>query len=131
MRQIEIATAASGNPGVVFGTWGYEMVKAKRGSAIDVPEYKVVELATVDDVSIERAINTWVLEGWKYDGMQFAMRESSKRPSMAFVLFTRMTRKPRIRTQSDTSVEVPKPTLLREAWKRLHAKQDGHEELSR
>ena len=27
--------------------------------------------------------------GWKLDGVQFAMRESSKRPSMAFVFFTR------------------------------------------
>ena len=27
--------------------------------------------------------------GWKFDGLQFAMRESSKRPSMAFVFFTR------------------------------------------
>ena len=107
------------------------MVKAKRQSTIDVPEYKVVELATVDDVSIERAINTWVLEGWKYDGMQFAMRESSKRPSMAFVFFTRTTRKPRIRTQSDTAVKVPKPTLLREAWKRLQAQQGMRGDLSR
>ncbi|HKK52911.1 MAG TPA: DUF4177 domain-containing protein, partial [Myxococcota bacterium] len=27
--------------------------------------------------------------GWEYDTMQFAMRDSSKRPSMAFVTFTR------------------------------------------
>ena len=27
--------------------------------------------------------------GWSYDTMQFAMRDSSKRPSMAFVTFTR------------------------------------------
>jgi len=28
-------------------------------------------------------------QGWHYDGMQFAMRDSSRRPSMAFILFTR------------------------------------------
>ena len=28
-------------------------------------------------------------EGWNLDGVQFAMRESSKRPAMAFVFFTR------------------------------------------
>ena len=26
---------------------------------------------------------------WKFENLQFAMRESSKRPSMAFVMFTR------------------------------------------
>jgi hypothetical protein len=51
--------------------------------------YKVVELATVDEATLEHAINEWVALGWRLDGVQFAMRESSKRPSMAFVLFTR------------------------------------------
>jgi len=51
--------------------------------------YKVVELSSVDEHSVERTINEWVPMGWKFDGLQFAMRESSKRPSMAFVFFTR------------------------------------------
>lgn len=51
--------------------------------------YKVVELNAVDEGSLERTINEWVPHGWKFDGVQFAMRESSKRPSMAFVFFTR------------------------------------------
>jgi hypothetical protein len=51
--------------------------------------YKVVELATVTDETIEEALNEWTAKGWRFDGMQFAMRESSRRPSMAFVLFTR------------------------------------------
>jgi hypothetical protein len=51
--------------------------------------YKVVELSTVDESSIERTLNEWTPHGWKLDGIQFAMRESSKRPSMAFVFFTR------------------------------------------
>jgi len=52
-------------------------------------EYKVVETSTVSDEELERIINEWVSRGWCLDGIQFAMRESSKRPSMAFLLFTR------------------------------------------
>jgi hypothetical protein len=51
--------------------------------------YKVVELSTVDESSLERALNDWTGQGWAFDGLQFAMRESSKRPAMAFLLFTR------------------------------------------
>lgn len=49
--------------------------------------YKVVEVATVTDIDLENTINEWVEKGWKFDFIQFAMRESSKRPSMAFVFF--------------------------------------------
>jgi hypothetical protein len=49
----------------------------------------VVELSTVDEGSLERALNEWTAKGWNLDGIQFAMRESSKRPAMAFVFFTR------------------------------------------
>ncbi|MDH4226757.1 MAG: DUF4177 domain-containing protein [Deltaproteobacteria bacterium] len=52
-------------------------------------EYKVIELTTVTDEEIEKAVNEKVKEGWNLDGINFAMRESSKRPSMAFILFTR------------------------------------------
>jgi len=51
--------------------------------------YKVVEIATVTDDEIEKTLNQWTAEGWQFDTMQFAMRDSSKRPSMAFVTFTR------------------------------------------
>ncbi len=51
--------------------------------------YKVVESSSVTEEELERIINTYVAEGWVFDGMQFAMRDSSKRPSMAFLLFTR------------------------------------------
>ncbi len=51
--------------------------------------YKVVETSVVTDESLEAIINEWVTQGWQFDGIQFAMRESSKRPAMAFVLFTR------------------------------------------
>jgi hypothetical protein len=51
--------------------------------------YKVVETSDVSDQALEALLNEWTAQGWSFDGMQFAMRESSKRPSMAFVLFTR------------------------------------------
>jgi len=51
--------------------------------------YKVVELSTVTDERIEATLNRWSAEGWSFDGVHFAMRDSSKRPAMAFVMFTR------------------------------------------
>jgi len=51
--------------------------------------YKVVELSSVTDEEIEAVLNEWTGKGWVFDTMQFAMRESSKRPSMAFITFTR------------------------------------------
>ena len=52
-------------------------------------EYKVIEISTVTDDNLEQIINEWTALGWTLDGIQFAMREASKRPAMAFVLFTR------------------------------------------
>ena len=52
-------------------------------------EYKVVELSVVTDESIEVALNEWTVKGWLFDTIQFVVREASKRPSMAFVFFTR------------------------------------------
>ncbi len=54
-----------------------------------INEYKVVEATTVTDEALERILNEWTAQGWHFDGMQFAMRDSSKRPAMAFVVFTR------------------------------------------
>lgn len=51
--------------------------------------YKVVELSEVTDETLEATLNEWTGKGWSLDNIQFAMRESSKRPSMAFVTFTR------------------------------------------
>lgn len=51
--------------------------------------HKVIELGTVTEETIEETLNEWTAKGWSFSGMQFAMRESSRRPSMAFVLFTR------------------------------------------
>ena len=51
--------------------------------------YKVVEIGMVTDDEIEKVLNEWTAQGWQFDTMQFAMRDSSKRPSMAFVTFIR------------------------------------------
>ncbi len=51
--------------------------------------FKVVETSSVTDEKLESILNEWTAQGWKLDNIQFAMRESSKRPSMAFVTFTR------------------------------------------
>lgn len=51
--------------------------------------YKVVEATVVTDEELEKILNDWVAQGWEYDGMQFVMRDASKRPAMAFILFTR------------------------------------------
>ena len=54
-----------------------------------VIRYKVVETSSVTDQELESILNEWTLRGWTFDGIQFAMRDASKRPSMAFVTFTR------------------------------------------
>ena len=51
--------------------------------------YKVVETSDVTEDALERILNEWTAKNWTLDTIQFAMRESSKRPSMAFVLFSR------------------------------------------
>jgi len=51
--------------------------------------YKVVETSDVTDASLEQILNEWTACGWKLDAIQFAMRDASKRPAMAFVTFTR------------------------------------------
>lgn len=52
-------------------------------------EYRYVELSEVTDEQMTKVVNTYVHQGWQYDGVQFAMHEHSKRPAMAFFLFTR------------------------------------------
>ena len=52
-------------------------------------EYKIVELATVTDESLEQTINEWTGEGWRFDMVNYVTQASSRRPVMAFVFFTR------------------------------------------
>ena len=62
--------------------------RATIGAPVAETQYKVVETSSVTDLELERIINETVSQGWALDGIQFAMREASKRPSMAFLLFT-------------------------------------------
>jgi hypothetical protein len=51
--------------------------------------YKVVELSVVTDETIEKTLNEISPEGWIFDSIHFVVRESSRRPSMAFLMFIR------------------------------------------
>lgn len=51
--------------------------------------YKVVETSDVTDMALERILNEWTGQGWRLESIHFAMRESSRRPAMAFVMFAR------------------------------------------
>ena len=59
-----------------------------------MPHYKVVEIPVVTDEAIEAVLNEWTAQGWQFDSLQFVVREASKRPSMAFVIFTRRSLPP-------------------------------------
>ncbi|MBW2038204.1 MAG: DUF4177 domain-containing protein [Deltaproteobacteria bacterium] len=50
---------------------------------------KVVETSIVTDDVLEKILNEWVGKGWNFDGIHFVVKESSKRPSMAFLFFVR------------------------------------------
>jgi hypothetical protein len=63
-------------------------VSSERGSEA-APEYRVVETSEVTDVELTRILNEMTVDGWLLDGIHFAMRESSRRPAMAFLLFCR------------------------------------------
>jgi len=54
-----------------------------------ITEYRVVETSTVTDEALTRILNTESKKGWVFDGMTFVPNEASKRPRMAFVIFTR------------------------------------------
>jgi hypothetical protein len=51
--------------------------------------YRVVETSDVTDLELTRILNEMTADGWRLDGIHFAMREASRRPSMAFVVFHR------------------------------------------
>jgi hypothetical protein len=48
---------------------------------------RVRETMDVDEESLTNIINSMHKEGYALDGLHFAMRESSKRPAMAFLIF--------------------------------------------
>ncbi len=52
-------------------------------------EYKFRETSDVSDQSLTEIMNEMTAEGWRFESLHFAMRESSKRPSMAYLLFSK------------------------------------------
>ena len=46
------------------------------------------------DEVLEDLINCQTAKGWHLDGIRFAMSDASRRPSMAFILFTREGKPP-------------------------------------
>jgi hypothetical protein len=53
-------------------------------------EYKFVELSIVTDDSLSEAVNEWTQQGWVLDGIHFVTGQSSRRPQMAFISFTKL-----------------------------------------
>jgi hypothetical protein len=51
--------------------------------------YKVIETCTVTDEELERILNEWTAKGLVFESIQFVTSVSSKRPTMAFVFFTK------------------------------------------
>jgi hypothetical protein len=53
------------------------------------PPWRVVELADVCDRSIEEALNMATGDGWRFETIHFVTQPGNRRPTMAFLLFTR------------------------------------------
>ena len=51
--------------------------------------YRVVETMTVTDEALDRIMNAEAAAGWTLESIRFAMSDASRRPAMAFVIFTR------------------------------------------
>ena len=51
--------------------------------------FKVVELSNVCDTEIEAAVNRAAAEGCRFDTIHFVTPAGSRRPSLAFLFFTR------------------------------------------
>jgi hypothetical protein len=90
-----------------------------------ITQYKVVETQTVTDEDLEEIINEWVQKGWLFDGIQFAMRESSKRPAMAFLVFTR---REHIDSEVDDDTVLDEDTAVDESTTDLQQQQHPEKE---
>ncbi len=51
--------------------------------------YKVVETSIVTDEEVERILNELTTKGYAFESIQFVTQVSSKRPTMAFLFFTK------------------------------------------
>ncbi len=63
--------------------------KPKAGSVRKALRYKVVETSTVTDDRLQEVLNEVTADGWHFDSIQFVRTDASKRPTMAFLIFTR------------------------------------------
>ena len=55
----------------------------------DRPPYRVVELSEVSDRKIEETLNRESGEGFRFESIHFVTQQGSRRPTMAFLFFTR------------------------------------------
>ena len=53
------------------------------------PAYRVEELQDVTDRAIEGALNRAAEDGFRFESIHFVTQPGSRRPSMAFLFFTR------------------------------------------
>jgi hypothetical protein len=51
--------------------------------------WRVVELTDVSDRSVEEALNAAAGSGWRFDSVHFVTQPGNRRPTMAFLFFTR------------------------------------------
>jgi hypothetical protein len=54
----------------------------------DTP-YKVVEISRVHEEEIETELNRWTAEGFRFESIHFVTEPGKRRPSMAFLFFSR------------------------------------------
>ncbi len=52
--------------------------------------YKVVEISNVFDQEVEKELNRWTAEGYRFDSIHFVTQPGSRRPTMAFLFFSRL-----------------------------------------
>jgi hypothetical protein len=69
-------------------------------------EYKVVETSMVTDEEIEKILNNWTAHGYLFESVHFVTTESSRRPKMAFVFFTKKGGKYRVGTKGGENEEL-------------------------
>ncbi len=52
-------------------------------------DYKVLEVAPVDELTLEAAIAAWAPKGWQLDQVEFVRETGVRRPTMAYVFLRR------------------------------------------
>ncbi len=62
---------------------------AVNGAPASSDRYKVVEVSDVTDREVESALNRWSGEGYRFESIHFVTQPGNRRPTMAFLFFTR------------------------------------------